>query len=189
MSGNAQIHGPVIQAGYINGDVNVRTAPPPPEVPLLASFEYHGSPDSFQLEDGTQHQLGLGVRVLIEGLTTQAVILKRLRPVVLSRTPPRPAARFFLTVGILEVRGFTTDLDRESPSLTPLEPHLPDFPFTVSSSDPELFEIHPRSQFDVTWSLELDWSSAGRQGTVAITGPEPFQYWANPPSAERGSIW
>ncbi|MFI6874904.1 hypothetical protein ACIBL6_15840 [Streptomyces sp. NPDC050400] len=194
VSGNAQIRGPVIQAGYINGDINVRTAPPPPEVPLLASFEYHGSHDSYQIEDGTWHTMGLGVRVLIEGLTTQAVILKRMRPIILSRTPPHPAVVTRVTAGILEVRGFSTDLDHETPSLTPLPSTAqffqtprppwqppPDFPFTVTNSAPELLEIHPRSECDVKWSLELDWSSAGRHGTVTITGPEPFRYWAHPP--------
>ncbi|MFI6875322.1 hypothetical protein ACIBL6_17975 [Streptomyces sp. NPDC050400] len=198
VSGDAQFHGPVVQAGCVNGDINIHPAPSSPEVPLLVSVEdRRRSNDIVELADGTLLGLGAGVRVTVEGLTQQAVILKELRPVVLSRTPPRPPVDRGFTHGKLEVRGFEANLDRTPPSLVPLPPEpqcartpnppsgLPlDFPFKVSSSDPEVFEVYPCSQSDVTWRLELDWSSAGRSGTVTITGPEgPFRYWADPPMA------
>ncbi|WP_372351197.1 hypothetical protein [Streptomyces sp. KL116D] len=188
----------MIQAGRIHGDINIHPTDPPPEVPLLVSVEdRRRSNDIVELDDGTLLGLGMGVRVQIEGLTQQAVILKELRPIVLSRTPPRPAVDRGFTHGRLEVKGFEADFDRTPPSLKPLRSapqsgqtsgppaeRPPDFLFTVTSSDPEVFEIYPCSRSDATWRLELDWSSAGRSGTVTITGPEgPFRYWADPPMA------
>lgn len=198
LSGQAQVHGPVIQAGLIRGDV-VMQAPPPtpvPDVPIHVSYEYvRTSNDLYQWEDSEDMWVPEGAfRVLVEGLTAQAVVLKRMRPVVLSRTPPRPARSAGVIASILEVRGFSTDLDAESPVLTPMAEQPvrggdggrrsvpPDFPFTVTSSDPELFEIHPRSTFDVEWYLALEWASAGRTGSVTINcDGEPFPYRAVPP--------
>jgi len=198
LSGQAQVHGPVIQAGVIRGDVVMQAAPPTPvpDVPIHVSYEYvRTSNDLYQWEDSeSMWAPGGAFRVLVEGLTAQAVVLKRMRPVVLSRTPPRPARSAGVIMSILEVRGFSTNLDAESPVLTPMAERSirggggshrsapPDFPFTVTSSDPELFEIHPRSTFDVAWYLALEWASAGRTGSVTINcDGKPFTYRAVPP--------
>jgi hypothetical protein len=103
-------------------------------------------------------------------------------------------------MSVLRVRGFSTDLDAESPVLTPRTEQSirggnesygsapPDFPFTVTSSDPELFEIHPSSTFDVEWYLALEWASAGRTGSVTINCEgKPFKYLAEPPLLDHPS--
>jgi hypothetical protein len=51
-----------------------------------------------------------------------------------------------------------------------------DLPFTVHSTEPELFTItaflRSHRVLAVEWRLELDWTSAGRNGTFVI--PETF---------------
>ncbi|MFE0379181.1 hypothetical protein ACFW1M_27195 [Streptomyces inhibens] len=85
-----------------------------------------------------------------------------------------------MIMSLLETRGFTTDLDADHPVLRPLDG--PDFPFTVTSSDPELFEVHPAaSAFEIEWHLELEWSSAGRHGTLTVDdGGRPFHFVPRP---------
>ncbi|WP_189878856.1 hypothetical protein [Streptomyces bluensis] len=75
-----------------------------------------------------------------------------------------------------------TDLDADDPVLVPRGFTAPNFPFTVTSSDPELFEVFPSSSFEVEWRLELEWTSAGRSGTLVIEGDgRPFRCLPEPP--------
>lgn len=52
-----------------------------------------------------------------------------------------------------------------------------DFPFRVSSSDVEVFDLDAHVEgHDVSWYLELEWSSGGRTGTLRVDeGGEPFR--------------
>ncbi|MCQ4207589.1 hypothetical protein [Streptomyces longispororuber] len=168
LSGQAQVHGPVIQVGTIHGDVHAyaETAPEP-EVPLVVTCTRIGKGHIFVYAGtGITWSPGGAVKILVEGLSAQAVVIHAMRPVIVRRSEPRPAALLMLILGILETRGFVTNLDASPPVLQP--DGGPDFPFTVSNSDPELFEITPTSTFEVEWRIELDWSSAGRSGTITI---------------------
>ncbi|MGW1893291.1 hypothetical protein ACWCP6_24050 [Streptomyces sp. NPDC002004] len=197
---SGDVTGHVIQAGSIR-DVVIHTHPESPhapaETPLLVTAEPvnvrsagliipAGGPDG---ED--EHLIAAaGVRALVEAFSAQAVILHRMRPVILSATPPRPCL-YLNYAGLLDERRFSVDLDAERPVLRPQpDPYAPrgadsplaDFPFTVTNSDPELFIISPASRYEVLWRLELGWTSAGRSGTVVIDdGGSPFHYHPGTP--------
>ncbi|MFG2412861.1 helix-turn-helix domain-containing protein [Streptomyces goshikiensis] len=65
-------------------------------------------------------------------------------------------------------RSFTVALDAARPAVVP-EPDQPDFPFKVSESEPEVFYVKAdASAYDVSWYLELSWSSGSRHGTLTI---------------------
>ncbi|MFD9312704.1 helix-turn-helix domain-containing protein [Streptomyces goshikiensis] len=73
-------------------------------------------------------------------------------------------------------RSFTVALDAARPSVVP-EPDQPDFPFKVSESEPEVFYVKAdASAYDVSWYLELSWSSGSRHGALTIDhNGKPFR--------------
>ncbi|MFE3579898.1 helix-turn-helix domain-containing protein [Streptomyces vinaceus] len=73
-------------------------------------------------------------------------------------------------------RSFTVALDAVRPAVVP-EAGQPNFPFKVSESEPEVFYVRAdASAYDVSWYLELAWSSGSRHGTVKIDNSgRPFR--------------
>ncbi|KOX01541.1 DNA-binding protein [Streptomyces sp. NRRL B-1140] len=70
--------------------------------------------------------------------------------------------------GGVPTRFFTVALDAMRPAVVPDAGHA-DFPFKVSESDPEMYYIRAdASAYDVSWYLELRWSSGGRTGTLTV---------------------
>ncbi|MER6332352.1 helix-turn-helix domain-containing protein [Streptomyces sp. NPDC001034] len=70
--------------------------------------------------------------------------------------------------GGVPTHSFTVALDALRPAVQP-EAGQRGFPFSVSESDPEVFYVTAdASAYDVSWYLELSWSSGGRHGTVLI---------------------
>ncbi|MER5751361.1 helix-turn-helix transcriptional regulator [Streptomyces sp. NPDC002088] len=70
--------------------------------------------------------------------------------------------------GGVPTRSFTVALDAARPAVVPEAGHR-DFPFKVSESDPEVYYITAdASAYDVSWYLELAWSSGSRHGTLRI---------------------
>ncbi|MFF5372488.1 helix-turn-helix domain-containing protein [Streptomyces sp. NPDC013187] len=70
--------------------------------------------------------------------------------------------------GGMPTRFFTVALDAARPGVVPDAGHA-NFPFTVSESDPEMYYIRAdASAYDVSWYLELAWSSGGRTGTLTV---------------------
>jgi hypothetical protein len=193
LSGCSQVEGPVVQAGVIHGGVTIHHADEVREleIPCMATgSSIRTANDLYRWADDPSDPESLegmwtpeaGARVLVEGLAAQAVVLSAMRPVVLSRTVPRPAEYWGMVRSFLETRGFSTDLDADRPVLRPL--NGPDFPFTVTNSDPELFEVYPAaSAFEIEWHLEVQWSSAGRHGTLTVdAGGRPFHFIPRPPA-------
>ncbi|WP_375138070.1 helix-turn-helix domain-containing protein [Streptomyces sp. Act143] len=82
--------------------------------------------------------------------------------------------------GNVPTRSFTVALDAARPAVVPEAGHR-DFPFKVSESDPEVYYIKAdASAYDVSWYLELDWSSGARSGTLRIgDGDKPFRTSGN----------
>ncbi|MEW2622109.1 helix-turn-helix transcriptional regulator [Streptomyces sp. NPDC048106] len=63
---------------------------------------------------------------------------------------------------------FTTALDSVRPAVQPVAGQR-GFPLSVSESDPEvLYVTADASAYDVSWYLELSWSSGGRHGVLEI---------------------
>ncbi|MFF7891471.1 helix-turn-helix domain-containing protein [Streptomyces sp. NPDC007907] len=70
--------------------------------------------------------------------------------------------------GGVPTRFFTVALDATRPGVVPEAGHA-DFPFKVSESDPEVYYVRAdASAYDVSWYLELKWSSGGRTGTLTV---------------------
>lgn len=99
--------------------------------------------------------------------------------------------------GALVPASFAVDLDDASPRARPVpgkEGERPtastDFPYKVSATDPQVLNIDAATLGqDVSWYLELAWSSGDRQGTTRIDDHgRPFRtvalnagrsYWYN----------
>ncbi|MFE2721587.1 hypothetical protein [Kitasatospora sp. NPDC059327] len=165
-----EVHGTFIQAGQVT--VQVPGAPgrdPVPEVPVTVTWRWL-THDGVLVGEGDEQDSLLAnspvLEILVEGRSAQAAILRDLRPVVLSRRPPRQVRVSSVADGILQVRPFEGDLDRDDPELRPLEA---DFPFKVSLDDPEQLRVRWTSTRDeVRWRVDLHWVCAGRAGTVRI---------------------
>ncbi|WP_371669880.1 helix-turn-helix domain-containing protein [Streptomyces sp. NBC_00289] len=70
--------------------------------------------------------------------------------------------------GDIPNRSFTVALDAARPAVVPEAGHK-DFPFKVSESDPEVFYVKAdASAYDVSWRLELAWSSGSRHGILTV---------------------
>ncbi|MGN5634932.1 helix-turn-helix domain-containing protein [Streptomyces sp. AC154] len=152
---------------------------PPPPVPQ----DTRGWARALGGVDGGQMRLELTV----QGTSEQAVVLKDLNVRVLSRSAPLKRSAFSMGEGCgsgIEPQSFDIGLDNSRPALTPV-PGLQagkkvpakDFPFRVSSNDVEVFDLDAHVEgHDVTWYLELEWSSGGQTGTMRIDdGGQPFR--------------
>ncbi|MFF3954760.1 helix-turn-helix domain-containing protein [Streptomyces sp. NPDC001890] len=133
--------------------------------------------------DGGSMQLELTV----QGKSGQAVVLNGLHVRTLSRKAPLAWSAYSMGEGCgsgITPQSFDVDLDDGRPSLTPVagqngDVRVPpkDFPFRVSSTDVEVFDLKVHVEgHDVSWYLELEWSSGGRTGMLRIDdGGKPFR--------------
>ncbi|MFE6868861.1 hypothetical protein ACFVFS_20165 [Kitasatospora sp. NPDC057692] len=170
------------------GQVNVHLTQPEriPEVPVVVTLTWHSN-YSVEVGEGREEEWLIGgapiLEVLVEGRSAHAAVLKELRPVVLSRRPPRPLRYGLAVMSAVPLRPFDVDLDAKVPKL---RPHGVDFPFKVSRDDPEQFAIRWLSTRDeVRWFLELHWVCDGRSGIVRI--PEEGSYCLYPSGGSRRS--
>ncbi|WP_330239333.1 helix-turn-helix domain-containing protein [Streptomyces sp. NBC_00525] len=127
------------------------------------------------------------LELTVQGTSEQAVVLTALHVRVLSRRAPLQQAAFSMGDGCgsgIEPQSFDVDLDDSRPALTPVagqqgDEVVPakDFPFRVSSSDVEVFDLDVHVEgHDVSWYLELEWSSGGRTGMLPVyDGGKPFR--------------
>lgn len=176
----ADVHGAVVQAGHIGGDVIVQMpwgSPRSGDVPVVVTVDRLEDQAyvEFSDEPGVTHAWSGGLAILVEGCDIQAVVLKALRPVVLARRAPRSPEHVDVRRAMLSPRPFRIDLDQPVPGLVAAGP---DFPFTVTASDPEQFRVDLMlSNSAVDWHLELDWTCRGRTGTVRIPGDGHFTHY------------
>lgn len=152
---------------------------PPPPVPQ----DTRGWARALGGVDGGQMRLELTV----QGTSEQAVVLKDLNVRVMNRLAPLKRSAFSMGEGCgsgIEPQSFDVGLDDSRPTLTPVagrqgDKKVPakDFPFRVSSKDVEVFDLDAHVEgHDVTWYLELEWSSGGQTGTMRIDdGGQPFR--------------
>ncbi|WP_199440178.1 hypothetical protein [Umezawaea beigongshangensis] len=118
------------------------------------------------------------VRVTVQGLTGDSVVLQSARVEVVARRPAMTGT--FLASGCesgVAPRFFRVDLTDPAPALVPWtegepgaddEP-LKDFPYKISDVDPEQFVITPFSPVeDVEWRLHLSWTSGDRRGDLVV---------------------
>ncbi|KES07899.1 DNA-binding protein [Streptomyces toyocaensis] len=126
------------------------------------------------------------VRLTVQGTGARTVVVEGITVRVAGKRAPlawNDYAMGYPGVGCgggVPTRAFTVALDAARPALTPKSGHR-DFPFKVSESDPEVYYVTAdASAYDVSWYLELKWSSGSRSGTLVVDdGGRPFRTSGN----------
>ncbi|MFJ3830505.1 helix-turn-helix domain-containing protein [Streptomyces sp. NPDC090046] len=122
------------------------------------------------------------VTVTLQGAGRETVVLDGLTVRTIGRRAPlawNDYAMGYPGVGCgadVPTRSFTVALDAARPAVVP-EADQRGFPYTVSESEPEVLHIRAdTSAYDVSWYLELSWSSGSRRGTLRIDhNGKPFR--------------
>ncbi|MFF8591583.1 helix-turn-helix domain-containing protein [Streptomyces sp. NPDC015220] len=114
------------------------------------------------------HQM---VALTVQGTGAQTVVLQALHVRVVRSDAPLTWNKYAVGVGCgggVQTASFDVSLDLGNPLVNPIAGQR-DFPYKVSESDPEVFYVNGHtSGHDVSWYLELDWSSGGRHGTLRV---------------------
>jgi hypothetical protein len=112
---------------------------------------------------------GHTIRLTIQATVPKTVVLRGLRAETVRRTDD--SGNFVPHAGVIDPRPFEVLLDDDPPSVranTAAE-GARDFPFSVSDRDVEVFDLVPRiNSGSVYWYLLLDWTCAGKQGTIRV---------------------
>ncbi|MFF8296913.1 helix-turn-helix domain-containing protein [Streptomyces globisporus] len=119
------------------------------------------------------------LQLTVQGTSREAVVLKGMNVRVVSRKAPLPWSAYLMGNGCgsgITPQTFAANLDAGHPTLRAvpgtqgdIEVPAVDFPYKVSSEDVEVFNLDMKAVgYDVTWYLELEWSSGGKEGTLRI---------------------
>ncbi|MEV0847543.1 helix-turn-helix transcriptional regulator [Streptomyces sp. NPDC049954] len=119
------------------------------------------------------------IAVTVQGSGSETVVLEGLHVRTVGTSAPLPWNSYTMGVGCgggVPTASFDVNLDAARPRTAPLSGQR-DFPYRVSDSDPEVLYVTAHAlSHDVLWTLELDWSSGGRHGTLSIDdGGKPFR--------------
>ncbi|MFC8147414.1 helix-turn-helix domain-containing protein [Streptomyces paradoxus] len=141
-----------------------RVGPPPPEQDAPGWVAAAGAVPS-----GEQF-----LKLTVQGTGEETVVVKGLTVRMAGKRAPlawNDYAMGYPGVGCgggVPTRFFTVALDAARPGVVPEAGHT-NFPFKVSESDPEVYYIRAdASAYDVSWYLELRWSSGDRSGTLTV---------------------
>ncbi|WUN87878.1 helix-turn-helix domain-containing protein [Streptomyces bobili] len=153
-----------------------RVSPPPVEQDAPAWVAAHGAVPS-----GKQF-----LELTVQGTGEETVVVDGLKVRMVQKRSPlawNDYAMGYPGVGCgagVPTRYFTVALDAARPAVVPEAGHA-DFPFKVSESDPEVYYINAdASAYDVSWTLELSWSSGTRHGTLLLDDEgRPFRTSGN----------
>ncbi|MEU3610705.1 helix-turn-helix transcriptional regulator [Streptomyces sp. NPDC006872] len=153
-----------------------QVAPPPLEQDAPAWVAAHGAVSS-----GSQL-----LEFTVQGTGAETVVVEDVKVRTVAKRSPLAWSDFAMGYpgvgcgGGVPTRYFTVALDAARPALVPEAGH-PDFPFSVSASDPEIYYVSAdASAYDVSWQLELSWSSGSRHGTLTLDDDgKPFRTSGN----------
>ncbi|MET7622149.1 helix-turn-helix transcriptional regulator [Streptomyces sp. NPDC005408] len=121
------------------------------------------------------------------GRTADSVVLNAVHVRVVGRNAPLDWDAYSMGDGCgggVTPQTFDIDLDAGHPLVKPVagqdgDTVVPakDFPYKVASNDPQVLNLDVHTEgHDVSWYLELDWSSGDRRGTVRVDdGGKPFR--------------
>lgn len=111
------------------------------------------------------------IELALQGTGSETVVLKDLNVRVVASEAPLAWNDFGTGSGCgggVTTRAFSVDLDAGRPDVVP-QGGQRGFPYSVSESDPEVFYVTANvSEHAVSWYLELEWSSGGREDTLRI---------------------
>ncbi|MFC9404258.1 helix-turn-helix domain-containing protein [[Kitasatospora] papulosa] len=127
------------------------------------------------------------LELTLQGTSGEAVVLNGLHVRVLGRNAALARSAYSMGNGCgggITPQSFDIDLDDSRPRPKPVPGEdagevvpAKDFPYRVSSTDVEVFHLDAHVEgHDVTWYLELEWTSGGRSGTLRVDdGGRPFR--------------
>lgn len=175
-----EINGSLVQAGAIYGDVNLVARnlvdTPDRRGPLVVTtmvesclaYKIAGVGRGFPASERTT------IKLTIEALTEQAVVVHALRPVVRKRyIDPREIGKVADKSPLAE-RDFDVVLDSEPPRLVARSQsfrlrNLRKIPFSVTAGVPQVLVLRPIVRtVAVEWDLEVDWTCGGHQKTIVV---------------------
>ncbi|WP_424887761.1 helix-turn-helix domain-containing protein [Streptomyces sp. XH2] len=111
------------------------------------------------------------IKITLQGTGKETVVLEGLQVRVQDTKAPLAWNEYATGVGCggdVATRSFGVDLDSARPVAAPRDGQR-DFPYKVSEADPEVFYVKAAARrHDVTWYLEVQWSSGGRRGVLRI---------------------
>ncbi|MEU0344834.1 helix-turn-helix transcriptional regulator [Streptomyces bobili] len=153
-----------------------RVSPPPVEQDAPAWVAAHGAVPS-----GKQF-----LELTVQGTGEETVVVDGLKVRMIQKRSPLAWSDYAMGYpgvgcgGGVPTRYFTVALDAARPAVVPEAGHA-DFPFKVSESDPEVYYVSAdASAYDVSWTLELSWSSGSRHGTLLLDDEgRPFRTSGN----------
>ncbi|MCX4818538.1 helix-turn-helix domain-containing protein [Streptomyces sp. NBC_01142] len=129
----------------------------------------------------------LRLQLTATGRTADSVVLNAVHVRVVGRNAPLAWKVYSMGEGCgsgLTPQTFDIDLDAAQPRVKPVAGQngdlvvpAKDFPYKVASNDPQVLNLDVHSEgHDVSWYLELDWSTGDRRGTVRVDdGGKPFR--------------
>ncbi|MGW1211555.1 helix-turn-helix domain-containing protein [Streptomyces sp. NPDC002499] len=107
----------------------------------------------------------------VQGTGKATVVLEALHVRVVDKSAPLAWNDFAMGDGCgggVRTTAFGVNLDAGRPALAPRAGQR-DFPYKVSESDPEVFYVFADARtYNVSWYLELEWSSGDRSGVVRV---------------------
>ncbi|MFC9537970.1 helix-turn-helix domain-containing protein [Streptomyces sp. NPDC056975] len=111
------------------------------------------------------------IKLTVQGTGSDTVVLQDLDVRVMKSGAPLAWNDYSMGVGCgggVGTKSFGVDLDAPRPVSVPRNGQR-DFPYKVSESDPEVFYIKANTKaHDVSWVLELTWSSGTRHGVLKV---------------------
>ncbi|MET9776765.1 helix-turn-helix domain-containing protein [Streptomyces sp. NPDC006367] len=111
------------------------------------------------------------VVLTVQGTGEETVVLNDLHVRVVNSGPPLDWKQYVMGNGCgggVDTKAFDVALDMGTPMALPVGGQR-DFPYKVTESDPEVFHVRAHtSGHDVSWYLELEWSSGDRHGILRI---------------------
>ncbi|MET8545497.1 helix-turn-helix transcriptional regulator [Kitasatospora sp. NPDC004799] len=130
----------------------------------------------------------LRIELTAQGANADTVVLNAMYVQVVS-TRPAPKWNAYTPGsgcgGGLEPAAFAVDLDAPSPRAVPVagregarKTTTTDFPYKISAGDPQVIDVDASTlSQDVSWFLELQWSSGDRKGTLRVDAgaEQPFR--------------
>ncbi|WP_018568198.1 helix-turn-helix domain-containing protein [Streptomyces sp. PsTaAH-124] len=153
------------------------------DVPCEQSFLVDRSPKNVPPPPGLQDVVGWGtplgavaadrqmVVLTVQGSGAETVVLQGLHVRVVRSDAPLTWNSYAMSNGCgggVDTKSFDVSLDLGNPLAQPIAGQR-NFPYKVSESDPEVFYVNGHTAgHDVSWYLELDWSSGDRHGTVRV---------------------
>ncbi|MFJ6250313.1 MULTISPECIES: helix-turn-helix domain-containing protein [unclassified Streptomyces] len=167
---------PCGQYYLLDRDPGTVPPPPPPQ-------DHRGWARSLGAVDGG----GMRLELTATGRTADSVVINRINVRVVGRSAALPWSAFSMGEGCgsgVVPQTFAVDLDRAQPGVRPVAGRngdvvvpAKDFPYKVASDDPQVLRFDvTTTAHDVSWYLEVEWSSGDRRGTVRVDdGGRPFR--------------